>query len=284
MLRETAFEPANELPRVELDAGVEGPPLWSALADLRRSARERPEFLAALGDLGHAPRGDGHPVFVIPGFLSDARSTEPLRGFLAGLGYEVHDWGLGRNFGPRTAGRTGERLARHFVEVADRAGRRMSVIGWSLGGIMARQLARHAPGKVRRVITLGAPFAGDPRATNASFLYQLLTGQRFTHPDFQKMLVESRLPPPVPATAIYSRTDGIVAWQCCREPDAPHTENLEVDCSHGGLTAHPEVLLAIAERLAAPEPMPVTLPDEPPISWWRAVAQRFAEWKTARRA
>lgn len=285
MLRELSYETGDGGP-VGGGASAEAfraPPLWRTLAEFRRAARERVAFDAARPQLAAAPRGDGHPVFVIPGFLADARATAPLRGFLAGLGYEVHDWGLGRNFGPRTAGRTGERLAAHFLRFAEARAAKVTVIGWSLGGIMARQLARHAPQRVRRVITLGAPFTGDPRATNASLLYQLLTGQRFTHPDFQKMLVESRLPPPVPATAIYSRSDGVVAWQCCREPEAPHTENLEVDSSHGGLTAHPEVLRAIADRLAAPEPLPVLLPDEPPISWWAAVAQRFAEWKLARR-
>lgn len=278
MLRGRSFDDDPELPRIE------PPPLRSALAEWRRSAHERAAFLGAMHQLAHAPRGDGHPIFVIPGFLAGPRSTEALRSFLSGLGYEVHDWGLGRNLGPRTAGRTGERLARHFVEVASGKSRKMSVIGWSLGGIMARQLARRAPQHVRRVITLGAPFTGDPRATNAAFLYQLLTGQRFTHPDFQAMLAESRLPPPVPATSIYSRSDGIVAWQCCREPAAAHTENIELDCSHGGLISHPQALLAIAERLAEPEPLPITLPPEPPIGWWSAVAQRFAEWKMERKA
>lgn len=282
MLRERSFEAEAPLPRADHEAEVKSPPLWSALTELRRSARERAEYLQALGDLAHAPRGDGHPVFVIPGFLAGPASTAPLRSFLSGLGYEVRDWGMGRNFGPRTAGRTGERLAAHFVEVAEAAGQKMSVIGWSLGGIMARQLARRAPQHVRRVITLGAPFTGDPRATNASLLYQLLTGQRFTHPEFQAMLAESRLPPPVPATAIYSRSDGIVAWQCCREPEAPHTENIELDCSHGGLTAHPQALLAIAERLAEPEPGREVLPDEAPVTWWRAVLQRIGAWKVGR--
>jgi hypothetical protein len=96
------------------------------------------------------------------------------------------------------------------------------------------------------------------------------------------MLAESRQPPPVPATSIYSRSDGIVAWQCCLEPQAPHTENIEVDSSHGGLIAHPEALLAIAERLAQPASLSITVPDEPPISWWGAVAGRFAEWTIGR--
>lgn len=259
---------------------IVAPPWWGALAEVRRGRRERATHAAAPDATAHAPRGDGHPVFVIPGFLSDARATAPLRGFLAGLGYDVHDWGLGRNLGPRTAGRSGDRLAAHFATLADRHGP-MTVIGWSLGGIMARQLARQAPHRVRRVITLGAPFTGDPRATSASALYQLLTGQRFSHPDFQEMLRQSRLPPPVPATSIFSKSDGIVAWQCCQEPAAPHSENIEVDGSHGGLLAHPRALLAIAERLAAPVPAGAVLPDEPPVSWWRAVGDWFAGWQAA---
>ncbi len=244
-------------------------PLWQALAEVRRGRRERAAHAAALDALAQAPTGDGHPVFVIPGFLSDATITAPLRAFLARLGYEVHDWGLGLNLGPRTAGRRGERLAAHFASLAAAHGQRMSVIGWSLGGIMARQLARRAPQHVRRVITLGAPFTGDPRASSVAGLYQLVAGQRFSHPDFQAMLRASRRPPPVPATSIFSRADRIAAWECCQEPAAPHTENIEVDGSHGGLLAHPQALLAIAERLALPEPLGAQLPDEPATSWWQ---------------
>lgn len=259
---------------------VAAPPLWRALAEVRRGRRERAAYAAAVDATAHAPCGDGHPVFVIPGFLSDAGATAPLRAFLSRLGYDVHDWGLGLNLGPRTAGRIGERLASHFVDFAQARGERVTVIGWSLGGIMARQLARHAPERVRQVITLGAPFTGDPRATCASGLYQLLTGQRFTDPDFQEMLRQSRLPPPVPATSIFSKSDGIVAWQCCQEPPAPHSENIEVDSSHGGLLAHPQALLAIAERLAAPRP--AHLPDEPSVPWWRALANWFAHRQDGR--
>lgn len=255
---------------------IAAPPLWRALAEVRRGQRDRARHAQALPMLTQVPRGDGHSVFVIPGFLSDDRATAPLRTFIAGLGYDVHGWGLGLNLGPRTAGRTGDRLAAHFAALADATGGPLTVIGWSLGGIMARQLARRLPHRVRRVITLGAPFTGDPRATSASGLYQLLTGQRFSDTDFQEMLRQSRLPPPVPATSIFSKSDGIVAWQCCQEPAAPHSENVEVDSSHGGLLAHPQVLRAIAERLAVPARVGVALPAEPPVAWWRALADWIA--------
>lgn len=251
MLRERSFTPDPVSGGVLVDADFRAPPLREALAELARSFRERQ--CPTLDELvARAPRGDGHPVFVVPGFLSDGRTMATLHSFLSRIGYEVHDWGMGRNLGPRTAGRRGERLLRHFRDFAARQPRRVSLVGWSLGGIMARQLARHAAPYVRRVITLGAPFTGDPRATHVSFLYQWLTGQKFTDPDFQHMLAESRLPPPVPATSIYSRCDGVVAWRCCLEPAAPHTENVEVRAGHTQLVSHPDALMAVASRLARP--------------------------------
>jgi pimeloyl-ACP methyl ester carboxylesterase len=252
VLRERFFVPDPASGGVTLDAGFKAPPLRAALAELACSFRKRD--CPTLDELvARAPAGDGHPVFVVPGFLANDRSMATLHEFLSRIGYDVHGWGMGRNLGPRTCGRRGERLLDHFRRFANAQGRKVSVIGWSLGGNMARQLARHAPERVRRVITLGAPFTGDPRATHASFLYQWLTGQRFTDPDFQQMLEESRLPPPVPATSIYSKSDGIVDWRCCLEPEAAHTENVEVDSGHSGLTANPRALMAVARRLALPE-------------------------------
>lgn len=251
------------------------PRLWHALADMRRAVRERAAHAAAIATLGELPRGDGHAVFVIPGFLADARATAPLRDFLDQLGYGAHDWGMGRNLGPRTAGPTGERLADRFARFAAAQPRQVSLIGWSLGGIMARQLARRHPRYVRRVITLGAPFGNDPRGSSVAFLYQLVTGERFMSPRFQQMLAASRHTPPVPSTSIYSRGDGVVAWQGCRESRAPHTENIEVDGSHGGLVVHPAALRAIAERLARPQP--ALARPEPPR--WERLAEAFARWQ-----
>lgn len=138
-------------------------------------------------------------------------------------------------------------MQQRLAELADRHGRKVSLVGWSLGGIFARELARHAPQQVRQVITLGSPFAGPPRASNAWQMYERLSGRRSD--DWPQREAMKR-PPPVPATAIYSRSDGIVAWQGCREREGPASENIEVEASHCGLGHHPAVLHAIADRLA----------------------------------
>ena len=183
-----------------------------------RAALEAASLGPALPWLARAPRGDGHPVLVLPGYLASDASTRVLRAFLRSLGYTPHGWGLGRNRGPHSEllGSLRERLAKVAGD------ERVSLVGWSLGGVFARELAKAEPARVRAVITLGSPF-GD------------------------------REPPPVPTTAIYSKSDGIVDWQMCREGAAPHTENIELVGSHCGLGFHPLALLAIADRLAQPE-------------------------------
>ena len=195
------------------------------------------------------PRGDGHPVMVVPGFAASDFSTRPLRRVLERLGYDVHGWGHGRNLGMRGALREG--LRRRLEELHRREDRKVSLIGWSLGGVYVRELARHFPGHVRRVITLGSPINGHPQSNNVDALYRWVNGkaQKVDWEGFQKR----RIPPTVPCTAVYSRTDGIVHWECSREMDAPNTENVEVRASHLGLGVNPRVIRVIAERLARPE-------------------------------
>ncbi|HEY2387476.1 MAG TPA: alpha/beta hydrolase [Candidatus Binatia bacterium] len=195
--------------------------------------------------LRRAPRGDGHPVLVLPGWLATDLSTRALRAFLRARGYHVHGWRLGRNLGPSAELIDG--LVARFRELRERHGRPLSIIGWSLGGIYARELARRNAADVRRVITLGSPFR-DPYATTAA---ARLFGHRGRPVDAERQH-RLRTPPPVPCTSFYSRTDGIVAWQSCLEEARPWTENVEVRSSHCGMGHHPTVLLAIAERLARP--------------------------------
>lgn len=221
---------------------------------------ELPRALAELGSLPWAspllmtaPRGDGHPVLVLPGFITSDVSTSLLRRYLAALGHDAHAWELGRNLGPKAIGRQGERLVERLRTIHERTGRTVSLVGWSLGGVMARQVARRLPDAVRQVISLGSPFAGNPSATNVRQAYEDLTGQRLTDPDTIAQLSESATVPPVPSTAIYTRGDGIVAWQNCVEPAAATTDNIEVVGSHCGLGVNPAVLYAVADRLAQPE-------------------------------
>ena len=154
-----------------------------------------------------------------------------------------------------------ERLVRQLRE---RYGRKVSLIGWSLGGIYARETAKQLPDDVRCVITLGTPFAGHPRATNAWRLYEYVSGERV---DDRRNWDGIKRAPPVPTTSIYSRTDGVVAWQCSVQEPAPQTENIEVEASHVGLGVNPAVLVrdrrssgSARGRLAAVRPQRLARP------------------------
>jgi pimeloyl-ACP methyl ester carboxylesterase len=213
--------------------------------------------------LRRAPRGDGHPVLVLPGFFASDVSTRPLRGFLRGRGYTAHGWKLGRNLGPKPE--VARAMAARLYETYARAGRRVSLVGWSLGGIYARELARRFPALVRQVITLASPFR-DVSATNVpAFLRAVAEDGSRRLPGEGELRAALAEPLPVPSTAIYSRSDGIVAWESCREDDGPRRESIEVAASHLGMGHHPVVLLTIADRLAQPEG--TWQPFRPPAAW-----------------
>lgn len=213
-----------------------------------RAIWELTAFFAAYPLLRLAPRGDGHPVLVLPGLAASDTSTRPLRTFLKDQGYHAHGWKLGANHGPRPGAEA--KMQARLAELAERHQRKVSLIGWSLGGVFAREMARRAPEQVRSVITLGSPFAGAPKASNAWKLYERASGRNASDwPERERM----RTPPPVPSTAIFSRSDGIVAWQGCLEQEGPTSENIEVEGSHCGLGHNPAVLYAIADRLAQSE-------------------------------
>jgi pimeloyl-ACP methyl ester carboxylesterase len=203
--------------------------------------------LAALPILHSAPRGDGHSVLIFPGLTASDASTLTLREFLRAQGYKAHEWGLGLNLGPREG--VLDACLERVKKLRAESGRKVSLIGWSLGGIYAREMAKLAAEDVRCVITLGTPFKGSPRATNAWWVYELASGERIDRMDSSQFAS----PPPVPTTSIFSRTDGVVAWQCSVERETSKAENIEVEASHIGLGAHPAVVYAIADRLAQPE-------------------------------
>jgi pimeloyl-ACP methyl ester carboxylesterase len=199
------------------------------------------------------PRGDGHPVLVIPGFLAGPFSTQLLRDMLRRLGYRVYDWGLGYNLGYRpTMNETLPARLHHMRKRSD--GRKVSIIGWSAGGIYARELARALPDDVRSVITLGSPFRGNHQASTAWRVWRLVNrGADATESVSESALMRRAQPLSVPTTCIYSKSDGIVAWQCCMSLPAPETENVEVCSSHLGYGHNLETLSVIADRLAQPE-------------------------------
>jgi hypothetical protein len=226
---------------------IKAPSPWLMMLEAR-ALYEAGASLAAWPWLRSAPDGDGHPVLVFPGLAANDVSTIPLRNFLSERGYEAFPWNYGFNFGPRTGVLNG--CIEHVRELAKRHKRRVSLIGWSLGGIYAREVAKRAAADVRCVITLGTPFTGNPRATNAWRLYEYLSDQKV---DEHELQVQLTAPPPVPTTSIYSKTDGIVAWQNCLNPPAPKAENIEIHASHFGIGVNPLALYAVADRLAQAE-------------------------------
>jgi pimeloyl-ACP methyl ester carboxylesterase len=232
---------------VEDPDGVD-PPGWWQLALEARAPFEFAAGLAAAPWLLTSPRGDGHPVLVYPGFLATDLSTQPMRRLLGALGHDVGGWGQGRNLGPRDG--TMEQALQRLRALHERSGRRVSLVGWSLGGLYARELAKSAPHAVRCVVTLGSPFAGPARANHSWRAY------RWLHRDHAAAAVSPqrlRQPPDVPTTSIYSRSDGVVAWQCSVQSERANCENIEVSASHAGLGVNPLVLHAVADRLAQPE-------------------------------
>jgi pimeloyl-ACP methyl ester carboxylesterase len=197
-----------------------------------------------------APKGDGHPVLALPGFLASDLSMVPMRRYLKQLGYDTYAWKMGRNLGGVAARRNA--LKSLLTDIHTATGRKVSIVGWSLGGVYARDLALQLPDMVRSVITLASPFANDVRATNATWLYEALSGETVEHSSELIKAIAGDLP--VPATSIYSRTDGVVNWRTSLLRPSDTAENIEVHlASHIGLGVNAAALWAVADRLAQAE-------------------------------
>ncbi len=192
-----------------------------------------------------APRGDGGPVLVAPGFASDDSWIESLRRFLGAVGYDVRGWGLGRNHGRVPV------LIPALVEqveiLAEESERPVRLIGWSLGGYLVREVARERPDLVDRVVTLGAPVVGGPKYTASAPMY-IKKGHDLDEIE-RRAAEREAVPIQVPIEAIYSRSDGIVAWRACIDHHSPDVRHHEVFSSHLGLVASPVVYRLVAGLL-----------------------------------
>lgn len=230
--------------------------------------------------------GDDHPVLVLPGFISGDEATLPLRWAIRGQGYHVHAWRLGTNIGPTPRALDG--IRRRLTSLHEQHDRRVSVVGWSLGGIYARFLAREMPDLVRQVITLGSPYriVEHDRGGPVRALYNQMRGLHSTEADFLRVAEQARPPLSVPATSIYTRNDGVAAWQHCIDVTGdgapnPRSENIEVLGSHVGLGFNPAVLAAVLDRLGRREddwepfrPPLAMRPWYPPPATWRTRDER----------
>lgn len=225
------------------------PPWIYSATELPRVAAEASTLTGTLPWLLNSPPGDGHTVMTLPGFTASDWSTTLLRGFLRRCGYRPKGWSLGRNTG---ALELQERLVTQFLKVSDEAGAPISLVGQSLGGVFSRELARRFPDRVRQVISLGSPFGltgGKHTNPLVHRLFIQMSGSTAEQMRERMFVTDAAEAPDVPCTAIYSRFDGVVAWQTCLERDRPQTDNIEVVGSHIGMALHPAILHAVADRL-----------------------------------
>ena len=232
------------------------PHLLKTLAEMRAIAEIGGFFAIRRSLQKRSPRGDGHPVMVLPGFMTSDSFTGSLRRFLGKLGYDPHPWGQGTNLGLRD--QTCHSIEQRLASIHKATGHRVSLIGHSLGGVYVRCIAQRQPQHVRQIITLGTPF-------NAAFENQELDSpggalarayEQLNADAKDDQLPNSTMmcfPPPLPSTSIYSKGDGIVGWEHCVDIASANTESIRVPGSHTGMSHNPLVLHVIADRLAQAE-------------------------------
>ena len=222
------------------------PPDRSSVMREARGLLELPRLLLHFPELARQPRGRGEPVLILPGYGSSDLSTGLLRRYLGLLNYRAHGWGLGRNSGDAAA--LLPKIITKTESLARQANQRVHLIGWSFGGYLARDLARQRGDLIGQVVTLGTPVVGGPKYTVFAKLFQS-RGM-----DVEAVAAEIELRNKItlctPVIAIYSRCDGIVAWQACIDEAGGNVEHVEVRTSHFGFGFCPDVYKIIAQRLA----------------------------------
>lgn len=233
------------------DNGVRKPSFFWLATEAHRAIFEYGLSLPYTFMKRKSDQADGHPVLVLPGFMATDNSTVRLRKFIETLGYHTYGWEIGRNFGKEEYLHI---LATKLKQIHALHDQKVTIIGWSLGGIFARQLAKSQPSIVRQVITLGSPFRNVLESNNASWIHRMIRGGKEESSADQNLLDDLPLPAPVPTTAIYTKEDGVVPWEYCLEEveDDIH-QNIQVRGSHCGLGFNPSVLKIIEDRLALPE-------------------------------
>lgn len=234
----------KSLPELPPLTTIQSPPSYRAITELA-SVLELPRLLLAAPSLAKQPKGRGQPVLVFPGYGTTDASTALLRGYLRYLGYTPYGWGLGRNHGGM--GKLLPKCRDRIAALAEQHGQPVHIIGWSLGGMIARESARTQQDKVASVITLGTPVIGGPKYTAFAAGYQ----RRGYNLDQLELDAAGREMNPLtmPVTSVFSRKDAVVAWQASIDRVSPHVEHVEVSSKHFGMGYSPEVFAVVAERL-----------------------------------
>jgi len=226
---------------------IKKPGVFWLATEAARALLEYGSFFPYKHFTSSSDQGDGHPVLILPGFMSGDLSTKPLREFLDGVGYKTYGWGLGRNFGEES---DIDRLLDLSDSLYQEHRKKITVIGWSLGGIYARQIAKSRPHLIRQVITLGSPFSGLSANNHVAWIHKIITSGRVEDVIDPELLADIPKPAPVPTTAIYSKQDGIVPWEYCIEQEENEIhQNIQVYGSHLGLGVNPTVVKIIVDRL-----------------------------------
>jgi pimeloyl-ACP methyl ester carboxylesterase len=255
------------------DAGAVTPPLAKphVLMTAAEALRVSVEYPASwlLDTLAPArPEGEGRPVLVLPGFYGTDGMTSRLRAHLRRLDYSAHGWRLGRNVG--LTDRIVDGLLDRFDEIADRHGQRVSVVGWSFGGLLARWLAHRRPDRVRQVVCLGSPWRAEGERTRSTAMFERAAAKHGLSERAREIVEELRGPVPARCTAIFSKTDGILNWRSCELDEGEMCENITVPSSHVGLVSNPLALAVLADRLAQD-------PEDPePFDWSRCLRRSLA--------
>ncbi len=234
--------------------GARPPALAYAFAELPRALFELACLVPGHAILTRAPTGDGHPVMTLPGYRSDDGAMRAMRRYLKRWGYKAYPWGLGTNLGVGYQRLDYEkRLLEKLDKIVARDGEPVTLIGWSQGGVIAREIAKRRPELVRQIITLGSPIADAPEATTLFRIFRRTSSEEINS-ELMSFLREVSTPlPDVRCICIYSLSDGIVSPAIARDLVSPNVENIRVNSSHLGMAVNPYVLYVIADRLAQPD-------------------------------
>lgn len=233
---------------------IKAPSKLDTALDAFRAIKDVASLVKKREFLKNAPKGDGHTVMVLPGFMTSDPATTFLRKQLRKFGYNAQPWKLGVNLGPTNNRDIDTLLHERVKELYLTSGHRISLVGWSLGGVLAREVARNNPEMIRQVITLASPVGGSMEATSLWDIYIKLFGRNINKEALEERMEKVRHPVPgVAFTSIYTKQDGVIAWQLAQVDETDLSQNIAVGASHLGIIFNPQALYAIADRLSMPD-------------------------------